>query len=163
MPAACELFSSGEKRMPKNPWGAQQQSLKHRLQPEQPVAGPDGSRSGNQEAVRPFRHRREWHPRVGKAGTGLSRHRWEARHKPADIGTVREVVNRWAPGVENDTESYINDMAVVVGLAPNQPIDLRNFRTLIGISTGIIQHQYGSGPYSTTVISEGVQRALVSL
>jgi hypothetical protein len=28
-----------------------------------------------------------------------------------------------------------------VGVAPNQPIDLRNFRTLIALTTGIIQHE----------------------
>lgn len=76
------------------------------------------------------------------------------------IDTVREVINRWAPGVENDTESYIKAVAAGVGVAPNQPIDLRNFRTLIAITTGIIQHENGSVPYTASVIAEGVQRAL---
>lgn len=77
------------------------------------------------------------------------------------IDTVREVINRWAPGVENDTDSYIKVVAAGVGVAPNQPIDLRNFRTLIAITTGIIQHENGGVPYGAAVIAEGVQRALV--
>lgn len=77
------------------------------------------------------------------------------------IDTVREVIDRWAPGVENDTESYIKTVAAGVGVAPNQPIDMRNFRTLIAITTGIIQHENGSVPYAAPVIAEGVQRALV--
>lgn len=76
------------------------------------------------------------------------------------IDTVREVINRWAPGFENDTESYIKAVAAGVGVAANQPIDLRNFRTLIAITTGIIQHENGSVPYAATVIAAGVQRAL---
>lgn len=76
------------------------------------------------------------------------------------IDTVREVINRWAPGIENDTESYIKAVAAGVGVAPTQPIDLRNFRTLIAITTGIIQHENGSVPYGAAVIAEGVQRAL---
>ncbi|WP_447651546.1 structural protein P5 [Pseudomonas abietaniphila] len=76
------------------------------------------------------------------------------------IDTVREVINRWAPGVENDTEAYIKAVAAGVGVAPNQPIDLRNYRTLIAITTGIIRHENGGVPYAAPVIAEGVQRAL---
>ena len=77
------------------------------------------------------------------------------------IDTVREVISRWAPGGENDTESYIKAVAAGVGVHPNQPIDIRNFRTLIGLTIGIIQHENGSVPYAPSVIAEGVQRALV--
>ncbi|MFJ5297510.1 structural protein P5 [Pseudomonas sp. NPDC088368] len=78
----------------------------------------------------------------------------------AGIDTVREVINRWAPSGENDTESYIKAVAASVGAQPNQPIDIRNFRTLIALTTGIIQHENGSVPYAPQVIAEGVQRAL---
>ena len=78
----------------------------------------------------------------------------------AGIDTVREVINRWAPGVENDTEAYIKAVAAGVGVQPNQAIDLRNFRRLIAITTGIIKHENGSVPYAASVIAEGVQRAL---
>lgn len=73
---------------------------------------------------------------------------------------IRDATNRWAPGVENDTESYIKAVAAGVGTQPNQPIDLRNYRTLIAIATGIIQHENGGVPYAATVIADGVQRAL---
>nr|GFB58625.1 hypothetical protein [Tanacetum cinerariifolium] len=67
------------------------------------------------------------------------------------IDTVREVINRWAPGVENNTEAYIKAVAAGVDVTPNQPIDLRNFRTLIAITTGIIQHENGSVPYAAPI------------
>jgi hypothetical protein len=78
----------------------------------------------------------------------------------AGIDTVREVINRWAPGVENDTESYIRAVAAGVGVQPNQAVDLRNFRTLIALTTGIIKHENGSLPYDLAIIAEGVRRAL---
>lgn len=78
----------------------------------------------------------------------------------AGIDTVREVINRWAPGVENDTESYVKAVAAGVGVQPNQTVDLRNFRTLIALTTGIIKHENGSLPYDLAVIAEGVRRAL---
>ena len=78
----------------------------------------------------------------------------------AGIDTVREVINRWAPGVENDTEAYIKAVAAGVGVEPNQPVDLRNYRTLIAITTGIIKHENGGVPYSAEVIAQGVHRAL---
>ncbi len=76
------------------------------------------------------------------------------------IDTVREVISRWAPGVENDTESYIKVVAAGVGAQPNQPIEIRNFRILIALTTGIIKHENGGVPYSPEVIADGVQRAL---
>nr|WP_093465566.1 structural protein P5 [Pseudomonas sp. NFR16] len=76
------------------------------------------------------------------------------------IDTVREVINRWAPGVENDTESYIRAVAAGVGAQPNQPIDLRSLQTLIAITTEIIKHENGGVPYSAATIANGVSRAL---
>ncbi|TDV70204.1 structural protein P5 [Pseudomonas sp. LP_7_YM] len=76
------------------------------------------------------------------------------------IDTVREIISRWAPGGENDTEAYIRAVAADVGVQPNQPIDIRNFRTLIALTTGIIRHENGAVPYAASVIAEGVQRAL---
>jgi len=52
-------------------------------------------------------------------------------------------------------------VAADVGVQPNQSIDLRNFRTLIAIITGIIKHESGGVPYLPEVIAEGIQRALV--
>lgn len=76
------------------------------------------------------------------------------------IDTVREIISRWAPGSENDTASYISAVAMSVGVQPNQPINLLNYRTLIALTTAIIQHENGSVPYALPVIAAAVQRAL---
>lgn len=77
------------------------------------------------------------------------------------IDTVREVINRWAPGVENDTEAYIKAVAAGVGVPPNQAIDLKNAQVLTAVATGIIKHENGYVPYSAAVIAEGIRRALL--
>lgn len=76
------------------------------------------------------------------------------------IDTVRETVNRWAPGTENDTESYIKSVARAVGMEPNAPIDIKDPAVLMAMTKAIITHENGSNPYSTAIVAEGVRRAL---
>jgi hypothetical protein len=40
------------------------------------------------------------------------------------IDTVREVIERWAPPHENDTEAYINAVAKAVGVSSEMIVDL---------------------------------------
>ena len=76
------------------------------------------------------------------------------------IDTVRETINRWAPSVENDTEAYIKAVSVEAGVLPNEQIDIRDRRILLGVVTAIIKHENGSMPYAQAVVAEGVRRAL---
>lgn len=76
------------------------------------------------------------------------------------IDTVRETISRWAPGTENDTESYIKAVARAVGVEPNQPIDIRKSSVLGGMVAAIIVHENGGNPYAPATIAEGVRRAL---
>ena len=62
------------------------------------------------------------------------------------IDTVRETINRWAPSVENDTEAYIKAVSVAAGVLPNERIDIRDTRILLGVVTAIIKHENGSMP-----------------
>lgn len=38
------------------------------------------------------------------------------------IDTIRGIITRWAPPNENDTESYINNVATAAGLSPDERI-----------------------------------------
>lgn len=76
------------------------------------------------------------------------------------IDTVRETISRWAPGVENDTESYIKSVAHAVGVEPNEPIEIRSRDVLLAVMNAIIKHENGGNPYAPSVIAEGVRRAL---
>ncbi|MBD1602503.1 structural protein P5, partial [Pseudomonas typographi] len=76
------------------------------------------------------------------------------------IDTVREIISRWAPGGENDTEAYIASVANYLGVKPNDPIDVRLPATLRRLVEAIIAHENGSNPYLASVVDEGVGRAL---
>jgi len=72
------------------------------------------------------------------------------------IDTVREIISRWAPESENDTEAYIAAVAHTVGVNPNVHIDVTNLKIMRGLVMGIIQHENGQQPYSESVINEAM-------
>jgi hypothetical protein len=76
------------------------------------------------------------------------------------IDTVREIISRWAPGGENDTEAYIAAVARDVGVKPNDPLYIKAVPTLTRLVTAIIHHENGSNPYAPATIAEGVRRAV---
>ncbi|MGY4495933.1 hypothetical protein ACVW0A_006189 [Pseudomonas sp. TE3610] len=76
------------------------------------------------------------------------------------IDTVREIIARWAPGNENDTEAYIAAVARRLSVRPDDVIDIRRAATLSAVMLGIIVHENGGNPYSPDVFAEGLSRAL---
>lgn len=78
----------------------------------------------------------------------------------AGIDTVREIINRWAPGHENDTDAYIRAVAARLNVAADAPLNVHSPQILTGLVVGIIHHENGYVPYAEHVITEGVQRAL---
>ena len=79
---------------------------------------------------------------------------YQVRH---GINTIRGIINRWAPPVENDTGAYIEHVARVVGVNPDQPINVNDIlRPLVEV---IIKHENGVQPYSPETISNGLRLA----
>lgn len=60
------------------------------------------------------------------------------------INTLSGVINRWAPPSENDTQSYISHAAKVLGITPDQKIDLSDPVQRHAISTAIMLHEQGA-------------------
>lgn len=76
------------------------------------------------------------------------------------VDTVLEVVNRWAPGDENDTAAYIKAVARALGVRSDEPVDIGRPDILRALVEAIIRHENGGMPYKVAVIDEGVRRAL---
>ncbi|YCH23174.1 structural protein P5 [Pseudomonas sp. D1-3] len=76
------------------------------------------------------------------------------------IDTVRETINRWAPGHENDTEAYIASVSKALHVKPDDIIDVCQPDTLRTFVVSIIKHENGAQPYKPEVIEEGIRRAL---
>ena len=75
-----------------------------------------------------------------------------SKHK---LKTLREVISRYAPPSENDTESYIKNVSQRTGLKPDEEIDLSNPTIRHIISGPIILQEQGlkklkSTPQTTT-------------
>ena len=73
--------------------------------------------------------------------------------------TVREIINTWAPPVENDTDSYVNVVAKRVGVGPDEPINVRDYKTLRALVSAIIIHECAGMPYNGDEIDEGLRLA----
>lgn len=76
------------------------------------------------------------------------------------LKTVRKIINRWAPPVENDTGAYVRHVAELLGVLPDDEIDVRNPDTMEVLVKAIIQHENGRCVYDDALIVSGVDKAL---
>lgn len=89
------------------------------------------------------------------------------------IDTIREVIERWAPPIENHTNNYINHVSKLLDLAPNdESLDLHDYQTMRTFVEAIISQELGNPErygakrydnintwYPDDVIDEGLRRA----
>ncbi|QDL30425.1 hypothetical protein [Serratia liquefaciens] len=76
------------------------------------------------------------------------------------LDTIGEIITRWAPPKENDTDSYIKAICAQLGVGANDQIDVTNPRTLAALCAGIVKHENGSQPYTDEQLGAGVSAAL---
>ncbi len=76
------------------------------------------------------------------------------------LNTVREIISRFAPVGENDTESYIADVAARIHADADAALDLKDCAQITALITAIIHHEQGSVPYSAAQLTTGITRAL---
>lgn len=76
------------------------------------------------------------------------------------LRTVRDMINRWAPPVENNTEAYIAQVAREVGVGSREIVSLSRQVPLQRMVTAIARHENGGLFWSEAVIEAGVRQAL---
>lgn len=72
------------------------------------------------------------------------------------IDTITEIINRWAPDVENNTQAYIDAVANATGLDPETALQDEDYPALIA---AMIQHENGLQPYPDSLIRQGIALA----
>jgi len=68
------------------------------------------------------------------------------------LNTVSGIINRWAPPVENDTNSYVNSVAKKTNVDVYQVLSDSDYPNLI---RAMIYHENGQQPYTNQVINDG--------
>lgn len=68
---------------------------------------------------------------------------YQDKHK---IKTVRGIINRWAPPVENETRSYVQHVADCVGVGPREHVDVTRYDVCRPLVETIIRHENGANP-----------------
>lgn len=88
---------------------------------------------------------------------------YQDKHK---LRSIRGIINRWAPPVENNTTAYVNAVAMAVGVAADEMIDLHKYAIMRPLVEAIIRHENGKGPkdnantwYDSATIDSGLARA----
>lgn len=59
------------------------------------------------------------------------------------LSTVEQIINRWAPPVENNTSAYVKHVAKALGVAPDEAIDVKDPQTYITLAKAIARHENG--------------------
>lgn len=80
-------------------------------------------------------------------------------HDAAGENTVREIIERWAPPNENDTEAYVASVCNMTGFAPNAAL-LPDAFTLFTLLRAIFRVELGGYFVSDDTIRAGVDMAL---
>lgn len=73
------------------------------------------------------------------------------------ICTIRGIITRWAPPIENATDEYVQHVARRCGIAPDAKVIVAGI--LADIIPAIIQHENGQQPYSMETIRAGIDMA----
>lgn len=77
------------------------------------------------------------------------------------LKTVKAIINRWAPAVENDTTAYVRAVEANTGTRPGAEVDLAAPAVMLGFAKAIIHHENAGFTYPGAVLEEGVRRALL--
>lgn len=72
------------------------------------------------------------------------------------LRTIRQIITRWAPPVENNTDAYIAAVSSKVGLGPDEMVFEADIPRLID---AIIAHENIVNPYTIATIEKGVALA----
>lgn len=72
------------------------------------------------------------------------------------LTTVRGIIDRWAPPVENDTGAYVAQVARALGVTPDESIDVRQMAVCLPLARAIARHENGGDYWPDSTIRAGL-------
>lgn len=73
------------------------------------------------------------------------------------LHTIEQIIHRWAPRSENETQKYVNFVSKKIGKNPKEPLNLKNHTDFARLISAIIQFENSDVPYSDDMIKKGIQ------
>ncbi len=73
-----------------------------------------------------------------------------------NLKTVEEIINKWAPANENDTESYIEHVLQQLGIPPHSGVNLEDDGLLTRLIKVMIRHENGGDFIDDNTIQNGI-------
>jgi hypothetical protein len=75
------------------------------------------------------------------------------------LNTVADIIDRWAPPIENDTAAYTNFVCDRCGVTQDQFIDTGEKAVMAGLITAIIHMECAGYTYPAAVLDQGMAMA----
>lgn len=95
-------------------------------------------------------------PKWGFRALGVILLNYEKRH---GIHTIRDIINRWAPKSENNTDAYIKAVCKDTGFDADEMINLHSARVMQGLCKAIATHECGGFYFNDADLIAGVALA----
>lgn len=76
------------------------------------------------------------------------------------LNTIRQIVNRWAPPSENDTEAYIKAVSNACHREPDWPLNLSDAPVLGALAKSIATHECGGWFFEDADLDAGISAAM---
>jgi hypothetical protein len=95
-------------------------------------------------------------PEYGIRALAMTLMAYQGKH---NLHTIHDMIGRWAPGNENNTQAYRDKVAKAVGVDENTPIDFDNYQIAYRMVNAIISVECSGYVYPDKVINEGLHRA----
>ncbi|MFJ5159683.1 structural protein [Pantoea sp. NPDC088449] len=80
-------------------------------------------------------------------------------HTQHGLNTITDIIHRWAPPHESDTQAYIDGVSTVTGIPAQQHIDVTDGTTMLKLIRAIIVHENGYQPYDAAVFKRAEELA----
>lgn len=73
------------------------------------------------------------------------------------LRTIRSIIGRWAPAVENNVEAYVSSVAQRTGIFPDLILNTDDY---VAVVEAMIYHENGQQPYELSLIRNAVYDGL---
>jgi hypothetical protein len=72
------------------------------------------------------------------------------------LQTINDLISRWAPPTENQTNAYVAEVVAKTGLTASQSINMHSYVDLKAVVAAIIAQENGQQPYTATQLDKAL-------